>query len=101
MEKEIIWTSQSKNDLQTIYEFNIDVIGEERAFELIQKIIEKVGILKRLIPGGTRYLSDKRPDLSYQKLVFKDYLIIFRISQNIVYISKIFDCRQNPKKINL
>ncbi|HNU42481.1 MAG TPA: hypothetical protein PKH83_08305 [Cyclobacteriaceae bacterium] len=69
MEKEIIWTSQSKNDLLTIYEFNIDVIGEEKAFELIQKIIEKVEILKRLIPGGTRYLSDKRPDLPYQKLI--------------------------------
>jgi len=101
LEKEIIWTSQSKNDLQTIYEFNSVVIGEEKAFELIQKILEKVELLKRPVSGGTRYISDKRSNIPYQKLVFKNYLIIFRIIENLVYINKIFDCRQNPKKINL
>lgn len=101
MEKEIIWTNQSKNDLKKIYEFNIDVIGEEKAFELIQKIIDRTTLLSRPITGGTRYSSHKRPDISYQKLIFKNHLIIFREKDNLVYINKIFDCRQNPKKLKL
>lgn len=101
MEKEIIWTEQSKNDLHKIYEFNTLVLGEEESFELIEKIISKTDLLTKSISGGTRYISNKRPDTPYQKLIFKDYLIIFRTEGGIVYINKIFDCRQNPKKLKL
>lgn len=77
------------------------VIGEDKAYELIEKIISKTDLLTQPIVGSTRYVSDKNPDINYQKIVFKHFLIIFRSEGHIVYINKIFDCRQNPKNLNL
>lgn len=102
MEKEIIWTSQAKEDLHNIYLFNTLASQDEaKSFKLIETIIRKTEQLNGKISGGTRYISDLDPSIPYQKLVFKHYIIIFRIEKNNVYINKIFDSRQNPKKLTL
>ncbi len=99
MEKEIIWTAQAKNDLHNIYYFNTLALDDEaKAFNLIENIIKKTEQLSRKISGGTRYISDLNPSIPYQKLIYKYYLIVYRVEGNVVYINKIFDSRQNPKK---
>ena len=101
MEKKIIWTAQAKGDLRKIYLFNTLALNEKSAFKLIENIIKKTEGLSKTISGGTRFLSDINPIIPYQKLVFKHYLIIYRIEGNSVFINKIFDSRQNPKKLKL
>ncbi len=94
MEKEIIWTAQAKGDLQHIYYFNTLALRDEvKAFKLIENIIKKTEQLNRKISGGTRYISDLNPAIPYQKLVYKYYMIIYRVEENRVYINKIFDSR--------
>lgn len=101
MEKEVIWTVQAKDDLQKIYEFNSSILGEEKAYSLIEGLIEKVDILYQKISGGTRYISDINPDIKYQKLIYGHYLIFYRKEGQRVYINKIFDARQKPDKLKL
>ena len=59
MEKEVIWTAQAKDDLHKIYEFNTLLLGEEKAYSLIEKLVKKVDILYQQVTGGTRYISDR------------------------------------------
>ncbi len=42
---EIKWTSRAKKDLRKIYEFYIELAGEEKAFEIITVLLERVDIL--------------------------------------------------------
>lgn len=101
MEKEIIWTIRAKEDLQQIYEFNSLVMGEEKAFQLIEQIVKKADVLSTKISGGTRYISQIAPQINYQKLILENHLIIFREADNLVFVNRIFDARQDPKKLNL
>ncbi|GAB5524027.1 MAG: hypothetical protein Roseis2KO_18990 [Roseivirga sp.] len=102
MEKEIIWSNPAKTDLQNIYEFNIQIRGEEKAFELIKKIMEVASLLESKTIGSTKYVSDIHPEIDYQKLIWSHYLIIFRFeSDDLIYINRVFDSRQNPSKLSL
>lgn len=42
---EIKWTSRAKKDLRKAYLFNCDLVGEDKAFELIIQILARVDIL--------------------------------------------------------
>lgn len=101
MEKEVIWTAQAKDDLLKIYEFNSLILGEERAYSLIEELVEKVDVLYQGISGGTRYISDRHPEINYQKLIYGYYLIFYREDGKRTYVNKIFDARQNPEKLIL
>lgn len=101
MEKEIIWTDQAKADLRNIYIFNTFILDKRKAFNLIENIIKKTDQLSRRISGGTRYISDIDPSISYEKLIYRHYVVIYRIEGNYVYINKAFDARQNPEKLKL
>ena len=101
MEKEVIWTAQAKDDLQKIYEFNSLILGEEKAYSLIEGLVEKADTLYQKVSGGTRYISDINPGINYQKLIYGYYLIFFREEGKRVYVNKIFDARQNPEKLKL
>ena len=46
-------------------------------------------------------MSNLQPDLNYQKLIEGNYMIIYREDDNRVYLNRIFDCRQDPRKLNL
>ncbi len=101
MEKEVIWTAHAKEDLLKIYEFNSLILGDEKAYSLIEGLVDKVDILYQKISGGTRYISDINPEINYQKLIYGYYLIFYREEGKQVYINKIFDARQNPDKLKL
>ena len=51
---EINWTTRATKDLRKIYNFNIEVLGEEKAFELVLLLLERVDMLsdKRLVKMG-------------------------------------------------
>lgn len=100
MEKEIIWTDQAKADLRNIYIFNTFILDERKSFNLIENIIKKN---RPTIPKNLRGnpLCKRYPSISYEKLIYRHYVVIYRIEGNYVYINKVFDSRQNPKKLKL
>ena len=101
MEKEIIWTDLAKQDLRQAYEFNTHLMGEEKAFRLIERLVEKTEVLYNPLSGGTRYLSEKTPETNYQKLVEGHFIIVYRQEGHLFYINRIFDTSQNPSKLDL
>ncbi len=42
---EVVWTSRATKDLRRVYDFYTDHIGEEKAFAIIQSLLDKVDVL--------------------------------------------------------
>lgn len=101
MAREVIWTRPAEEDLKTIYDFLSHSISEPKAFETIQKIVSIGRILENKLIAGARHQSKIAPYKSYEKVIWKHYLILFRKEANKVYINRIFDSRQNPNKLKL
>lgn len=100
--KEIAWTKRSVNDLNKIYKFYIPKVGEEKAFQFIELLVDEVKIIEKgFIKIGAKYTSNKFPQIEYRKLIFSHYIIIYRVSSKKIYINKVFDTRQNPLKLKL
>ena len=100
-QREVVWTKAAQTDLQEIYEFTIPLQGEQQAYELIESIRQKAEVLYQPVIGSTRFVSHRHPERNYQKLVIKSYLLIFRQIGQVVFVNRIFDSRQDPKKLDL
>lgn len=100
-QREVVWTRAALADLRDIYEFNIPLQGEEKAFELVEHIRQKAETLYQPVIGSSRFISRRHPERNYQKLVITPYLLIFRQVGKVVFVNRIFDSRQDPSKLNI
>lgn len=103
MEKyEIRWTSRAIKDLRKIYEFYIELSGEEKAFEIITGLLEYVDILNdpRFVKMGAVDEQFTHLKRQYKKLIKKNIKITYRVStlKTVVYINRVFETRQHPSK---
>ncbi len=103
MEKyEINWTERAKRDLKKLYLFNIEVIGEEKSFDLVLHLLERVELLKdtKFVEIGAIDEEFQHLKHQYKKLIEGYVKITYRISKTepFVYINRIFDTRQDPRK---
>jgi plasmid stabilization system protein ParE len=101
LEREVIWSSKAESDLQKIYDFNSPIIGEQKAFQIIERLVLKTDVLTNKVLSGTRYISNRKPEANYQKLIFGNYLIIYLIEEKLIKIIRVFDARQDPAKLRL
>lgn len=100
--KPVFWTERALKDLQKIYNFNIEIIGQDKAFEIISLVVEKVSILENLsfsyITIGAVDESFSHLKMQYRKLLEGHYKITYREGRSKIYINRIFDTRQHPNK---
>lgn len=99
---EIVWTNRAVKDLKQVYTFYTVTIGEERAFQIIQVLLEKADILSdsRFVEIESIDFAFKHLKRSYKKLIVRSIKITYRTNKenSIVYINRVFDTRQNPNK---
>lgn len=100
--KEIIWTNRSVKDLRKVYNFNKDLHGEEKSFELIQQIIVRIEFLTDRTFTEMGLLDNDFAHLKrdYRKLIEGYHKISYRESKDKskIYVNRIFDTRQHPSK---
>jgi plasmid stabilization system protein ParE len=99
-ENQIKWTARAIKDLQKVYFFNIDLMGEEKSFALIERLLGRVERLadKRFVKMGPFDEQFSHYRRNYKKLFEGHLKITYRLSsdQTCVYINRVFDTRQNP-----
>ena len=95
----IIWTDPAKSDLADIYDFQTNLYNEEKAWTLVQRIIDTIE--KRL--SGS--LSTDMPDLQFQhlnqdyrKILVSNYKVTFRRAGEDCYVVRVFDQRRFPDR---
>jgi plasmid stabilization system protein ParE len=99
---EIVWTSRAKNDLRKVYAFYTDLAGESKAFEIVEKILNRVDVLadRRFVEMGAVDEQFQHLKHDYKKLIENNIKITYRLSTSnpIVYINRVFETRQHPAK---
>lgn len=89
---QVKWTKTSSSDLQIIFEFYLPK-SAKAASNLVDEIINQV----EAIDFTHQYQQD---DINprYRRIIIRHFKVLYRVEQNVVFIARIFDTRQNPKK---
>lgn len=89
----------AKKDLEGVYHF-LAKVSEKAAAKTHNKILdEAVSLAKRAKSARQEPLLDDVPGDYRSTLVKRNYKIIFKITDGVVYIAAIWNCRRNPEKL--
>ncbi len=96
---QIIWTNHAISELKSIFIYYRMVANENVADKIRKSIFHatKPLIKQPFIGQIEENLIDLKQEHRY--LVEGNYKIIYRVIDNDVYITDVFDCRQNPQKM--
>ncbi len=97
--RQIIWTNFAISELKNIFLYYRMVAGEKTADKIRKSIFSSTKpLLKQAFVGA---LEENLTDLKqgHRYLVKGNYKIIYRVIDDNIYITDIFDCRQNPTKM--
>ena len=97
-QKSIVFTATALNDLKEIQAFLAE-ISEIYADKTIDEIYERAFDLENFPEMGPREPLLIKYSIIYRYLVQGDYKIIYSIENEEVRINRVFDTRQNPKKL--
>jgi plasmid stabilization system protein ParE len=97
--RQIIWTNFAISELKNIFLYYRMVAGEKTADKIKKSIFSatKCIIRQPFIGAVEENLIDLKQGHRY--IVEGNYKIIYRLKDNEIYITDIFDCRQNPTKM--
>ncbi len=99
MEIKIFWSALAEDQLKNIFDYYKEVAGERIAKRIINQIAERVTILEKNPRAGQKEELLKEYSEEFRYLVESNYKIIYWINSNIITISSVFDCQQNPEKM--
>lgn len=101
MEVKILWSDSALAQLEDIFDYHKTKASITIARKLVKSIIQKALILEAtpLLGAKESLLSDR--SYEYRFLIEKNYKIIYRFNDNLIRIITVFDCRQNPSKIEV
>lgn len=100
--KTVFWTTRATRDLQKTIEFYIELYGKIKAQEIATELRQKTEILESADVDFTEFGSIDKAfshlKHTYRKLNHHHCKITYRIGKSKIYIVRVFDTRQNPKK---
>ncbi len=95
---DIIWTNPAKKNLKQIFNYYKNKVSKTLGDKIINSIFEKITILKTQNIGTKEELLEQL-DQNHRYIIDGNYKIIYIILDNSIYITHVFDTRQNPTKI--
>lgn len=95
----IVWTLEAQKDLKKIYKFYAKNVSIELAQKTILQILNKVKTLELGVELGQEEEVLKHLEQGHRYLITKHNKIIYMVHYTTVYITHVFDTRQNPKKL--
>ncbi|MBN2650995.1 MAG: type II toxin-antitoxin system RelE/ParE family toxin [Spirochaetales bacterium] len=100
MQKELIWSQDASNDLYNIVAYVKEKSGKSIAFDIYNRIIEKVEILLNY-PETGRTVPEliNIGILDFRELIEAPWRIFYKISDTHIYIVSIIDGRRNVEEI--
>lgn len=97
--RQIIWTNFAISELKNIFLYYRMVAGEEVAEKIRKSIFTSTRTLIKqpLIGAIEENLVELKQGHRY--LIDGNYKIIYKQIEDDIYITDVFDCRQNPSKL--
>ncbi|MFN3555737.1 MAG: type II toxin-antitoxin system RelE/ParE family toxin [Bacteroidales bacterium] len=99
MEVRVLWTDSALSQLEDIYDYYKVKASPGIAKKLVKALIAQTIVLEsNPLIGIKEPLLSERP-YEYRFLLKDNYKIIYRFNENLIRVISVFDCRQNPQKI--
>jgi plasmid stabilization system protein ParE len=95
----ILYTEQSLISLQESLDFISKEVSLEKLIEIRDQILDSTDILVKYPKLGKKEEYLEHLNLKHRRIIEGHYKIIYRIDKKIIYITDIFDTRQEPKKM--
>ena len=92
---EIIWSKKAIRSLQRVYNF----IAEQSPIAADKIVAEIMEATDAIVPFPEKHQVEEILGFPFRYALSGNYKIIFRIHDNTIRIYKIFDTRQDPKKM--
>jgi plasmid stabilization system protein ParE len=97
--REIIWTHIAIENTKKIHQFYIKTANRKVADKIVEQIFNFVKSLSHSSFVGQTEECLKKLKKDHRYLVLDHCKIIYTIEKNKVFITHVFDTRQNPKKL--
>lgn len=97
----VMWSNVAENDLKHIIEY-IATESPSNALKILRNLRQTASSLYTL-PERGRIVPELRDNgiLQYRELINPPWRIVYRISENIVYVLAVLDSRQNIEDVLL
>lgn len=95
----IQYTEQSLISLQESLDFISKDVSLEKLIEIRDQILNSTDILLKYPKLGKKEEYLEHLKLGHRRIIEGHYKIIYRTDKSIIYITDIFDTRQEPKKM--
>ena len=93
------WTKFALNKLRQVHKFYIKTANKEVADKIVEELFHNTKSLEHSSFIGQLEPSLKQLKKEHRYLVLHHCKIIYRVESDIVYITHVFDTRQNPNKL--
>lgn len=95
----VLWSLSAKNDLKFIHDW---ILESSKSKEIAERFRLKITRKCKAILFLKQYQADEILGEPYRRIMFSNYRIVYKISVNKdVMILRIFDNRQNPRKLKI
>jgi len=95
--REVIWTKNSEIQLQEILEF----FTKRNKSGLYSRKLYKKFKTELITVSKNPELGIKTKLDQIRGLIIEDYILFYKILEDRIIILKVWDCRQNPDKLNI
>jgi len=95
----VIWTNFALESLHETYTFYKATVNIRVANKIRAEIFSGVKQLKAQPNSGTIEVLLETTNEGHRYLIIGNYKIIYKISKKNIYITDVFDTRQNPEKL--
>lgn len=92
-------TGFANQQLKDIHSFYSATVSSKVASDIINRIFDAIETLERLSTIGTVEQALKELGYKHRFIVSGNYKIIFCEIEGVIYVTDIFDARQDPSKI--
>lgn len=95
----IVWTEFSKIEVKRIYQYYKDKAGVATARKIKTGIIRAPEILRKYAHSGQEESNLMLFKQNHRYLVEGNYKVVYRLIEKTIYITDVFDCRQDSQKM--
>ena len=95
----LVYTEQALNSLEELLKFNATKVSREKLIEIRDQILDMADTLLLQPLKGQKEPFLEHLGLGHRRLVENHYKIIYRVVGDYIYVTDIFDSRQDPDKM--
>ncbi len=95
----LVYTEQALKSLEESLEFIAPRVNKETLETVRNSILDRADKLIKNPSSGRREEYLEHLGLNHRRVIESHYKIIYRIIEQTIYITDIFDSRQNPAKM--